>query len=82
MSITPRSSQWIRWIRAISTRSSVWAVAVGRVCSNSVELINLGYSANPLLSNPAAARVIRDSRIKDICPRRWLLKTRKKIQFF
>src|SRR5467141_3371066 len=39
------------------------------VCSNSVELINLSYSANPLLSNPAAARVIRGSRIKDICPR-------------
>ena len=66
----------------MSTRSSVWAVAVGRVCSNSVEFFNLSYSANPLPSNPAAARVIRDSRIKDICSRRWLLKTRKKIQFF
>ena len=74
MSITPRSSQWIRWIRAISTRSSVCAAAVGRVCSNSVEFFNLSYSANPLPSNPAAARVIRDSRIKGHLPAEVIVK--------
>jgi len=79
VSITLLGSQSIHWSArsARDHRSDL----LDRLCSTPVDLINPGYSANRLLGNLSARAIRKTFASKGICPRRRVLKTRKKIQF-